>query len=68
MDIFPHSLLLDEIYRKDYPIRICNPTGPILGSASSSVFVYSANASEKEDWLYSLRRASGSVTPQVKYI
>lgn len=63
VDIWPHSLLLDEIYRKDYPLRLTNPTGAILGGESSSCFIYAASASEKEDWLIALRRASGG-TPQ----
>lgn len=62
VDIFPHSLLLDDIYMKDCPIRITNPTGSILGSGSSSCFVYAANGSEKEDWLFALRRATGGTT------
>lgn len=62
VDIFPHSLLLDDIYRKDCPIRITNPTGSILGSGSASCFVYAANGSEKEDWLFALRKATGGTT------
>lgn len=66
VDIFPHSLLLDEIYRKDFPVRISNPNGQILGSSSPSCFVYAANASEKEDWLGALRRASGGISLEVQ--
>lgn len=60
VDIYPHSLLLDEIYRKEYPIRISNPAGPVFGGQTSTCYVYAANASEKEDWLLALRRASGT--------
>jgi hypothetical protein len=62
VDVFPHDLLLDDIYRKDCPLRITNPTGSMLGSGSSSCFVYAANGSEKEDWLFALRRATGGTS------
>jgi len=66
VECWPHSLLLDEVYRKDYPLRITNPNGAILGSMGSSCFMYAANASEKEDWLIALRRAVGGVSGAVK--
>lgn len=66
VDIWPHSLLLDEIYRKDFPLRLTNPTGAILGGESSSCFIYAASASEKEDWLIALRRASGGTPASIQ--
>lgn len=65
IDIFPHSLLLDEIFKKEFPIRICNPAGSLFG-AQSTAYVYAANGSEKEDWLYALRRAAVEVQPEIK--
>jgi hypothetical protein len=65
VDIFPHSLLLDEIFKKEFPIRVCNPTGSLFGSQSTA-YVYAANGSEKEDWLYALRRAAVEVQPEIK--
>lgn len=66
VDIFPHTLLLDEIFRKESPIRIRSMTGNILGDFSSTIYFYAANASEKEDWFMILRRASGSVLPELQ--
>jgi len=58
VDLYPHTLLLDEIYRKENPLRLVSDGQPLFESRYA-MFVYAANSCEKEDWLLGLRRATG---------
>lgn len=60
IDLYPHTLLLDEIYKKEFPLRLISPTERIFDDRNE-IFIYAANASEKEDWLYSLRQAVSDI-------
>ncbi len=65
VNIHPPSLYLDEIYRKEYPLVIERAASPAAGSQEGGpphrrLFIYAANASEKEDWLVAMRCASRS--------
>lgn len=55
-DLYPHTLLLDEIYKKEYPLRIVRREGDLF-EGQSTFYLYAATASEKEDWLFALRQA-----------
>lgn len=57
IDLYPHTLLLDEIYKKDFPLRIVSPTESLFAN-KSTIYLYAASASEKEDWLFALRQAA----------
>lgn len=58
VDLYPHTLLLDEIYQKIHPIRIIKATGDgALFEGRHTLYIYASNSSEKEDWLYALRQA-----------
>jgi hypothetical protein len=63
IDLYPHTLLLDEIYKKEFPLRIFSAK-EVLFEGKSKVFLYAANASEKEDWLFALRQAAQPVLEQ----
>lgn len=57
VDLYPHTLLLDEIYQKIHPIRIVKTTGDsALFEGRHTLYIYASNSSEKEDWLYALRQ------------
>ncbi|PJF19071.1 hypothetical protein PSACC_01116 [Paramicrosporidium saccamoebae] len=57
IDLYPHTLLLDEIYKKDFPLRIVS-NGEALYANRSTIYLWTASASEKEDWLFALRQAA----------
>jgi hypothetical protein len=61
IDLYPHTLLLDEIYKKDFPLRIVS-NGEALYANRSTIYLWTASASEKEDWLFALRQAATTVT------
>lgn len=58
IDLYPHTLLLDEIYKKEHPLRVVNDAGRPLFEGRPRLYLYAATASEKEDWLFALRQAS----------
>lgn len=47
--LLPETLLVEELFCKQYPIRITNHLTPIIGS-SHTCYIYAVNCSEKEDW------------------
>lgn len=51
--LIPDTLLIEELFCKQYPIRITNHSGPIIGS-SHTCYIYAVNCSEKEDWYRAL--------------
>lgn len=68
IDLFPHSLLLDELYIKFHPIRIMkkssnNNDGQAkkgLLQGQEVIYLYAGSAMDKEDWFLSLRMAVSS--------
>lgn len=57
IDLYPHSLLLDEIYKRDFPLRLIS-TSTTLFDGAKKLYLYAANPSEKEDWLFALRQGA----------
>lgn len=62
IDLFPHSLLLDEIYKKEFPLRVVSPASTLF-DGQKRLYLYAANASEKEDWLFALRQGAQAASP-----
>lgn len=67
VDMFPHSLTMDELYHKIYPIRILSKNHDIpLYEGKPSIYIYAPNGSEKEDWFFAMRRVLNASTLQIE--
>lgn len=63
-ELYPRDLYLDEIFNRGLPIHLVSPVTSDLFYGKKEVFIFAANASEKEDWFYSLREATRP-SPQI---
>ena len=60
IDIYPPILYPEELFNKEFPVRILSRSGSVL-SRSNQEYLYFPNGSDKEDWFFNLTRASNSV-------
>lgn len=59
VELFPAGMFADEVYKKEFPIKISKQRED--GGAPDLFYLYTPNASEKEDWLLALRIATGAM-------
>lgn len=62
IEIYPYHIASDEHYYKEHPLRLFSKKRPLLGQSVFELYMWMPNASEKEDWFYSIRRAGGTST------
>ncbi|KAI8850467.1 putative integral membrane protein conserved region-domain-containing protein [Chytridium lagenaria] len=59
VDLFPENLRDSELYLRETPIRLrLKGSSSKNGETVSGLYLYTASGSDKEDWLFMLRRAS----------
>ncbi|KAJ3101729.1 hypothetical protein HDU97_001079 [Phlyctochytrium planicorne] len=59
VELFPEHLKDSDIYLRETPIRLRLKDAPAgLGDEPTGLYLYTASGSDKEDWLFMLRRAA----------